>query len=192
VEQHDRAVGHQGFGCQPLAKLPQVDFCGHPKPQVPPHLGLVVRAGLGPHAVAGQHPRIDAELVGHEAHCPRRGSGHVVGAEAQHPQPTQLERPTEPVCATVTPAYLGQIGIAEREEPVEDLCVEVWREPRQPLTLFIRQEPGWHTPTLRLRTCRLLDRVVLCPANAGTRMLARFLQWTFASSTFDSRRSLPT
>jgi len=104
VKQHNRAVGHQGLAGQPDAQLSQVGFRGRPKPQVPPHLGLVVSAGLGSQAIAGKGTGVDTELVGHEAHCPRRGRGNVVGAEAKHPQPTQLERPTEPVGATVTPA----------------------------------------------------------------------------------------
>jgi hypothetical protein len=48
-----------------------------------------------------------------------------------------MERPTKAVGATVTSAYFGQIGIAEREEPVEGFRVEIWRDLRQPLTLLI-------------------------------------------------------
>ena len=86
---------------------------------MPPHLGLVVGSCLGSHAVARQRARVDPKLLGKKAHRARRGVGHVVGAEPQHPQPTQLERPTKTVGATVTSAYFGQIGIAGREEPVE-------------------------------------------------------------------------
>jgi hypothetical protein len=125
VEQHDRAVGHQGLQSQPSAKLSQVGFSGHPKPQVPPHLGLVIGSCLGSLAVACQRAWIDAKLLGKEPHRARRGVGHVVGTEPQHPQPTQLECPTKAVAATVTSAYFGQIGIVEREELVESFRVEI-------------------------------------------------------------------
>jgi hypothetical protein len=79
---------------------------------------------------------IDTELLGRQAHRHRWGCGHVVGAEPQHPQPTELGCPPSWLAAH-DPGISLSISIVEREEPVEGLSVESWREPRQPLTLLI-------------------------------------------------------
>ena len=94
------------------------------------HLVHVVGAGLGPGPVAVQHTWINPQLTGHEPYCRWRSGGHVVGAEPQHPQPTQLQRPAQAVLVAVAATDLGQVGPAQREEPVQGLGFELRGEPR--------------------------------------------------------------
>jgi hypothetical protein len=88
----------------------------------------VVRAGLSAHPVAGKDARVDAELTGQESHRHSRRGGHVVGAEPQHPHAAQLQGPAQAVRVAVPAAHLGQVGVAQREEPVQRLAVELGRE----------------------------------------------------------------
>ena len=83
VEEHDRAVQHQGLIRQPVADLVEVGGGSRAEPQVRLHLVDVVRARLGAGSVAFEHARVDAELAGHERHSPCRRRCHVGRAESQ-------------------------------------------------------------------------------------------------------------
>ena len=155
AEQHDRAVLDQCLGRQPVPGVLQVGVCRRAEPEVGLHLVHVVGAGLGPGPVAVQRTWINPQLTGHEPYCRWRSGGHVVGAEPQHPQPTQLQRPVQAVLVAVAATDLGQVVPAQRKEPVQGLGFEFRGEPRQLLPLGVGQEPDRHPPTLRqpLRRC---------------------------------------
>ena len=108
VEEHDRAVQHQGFIRPPVTDLVEVGGGSRAEPQVRLHLVDVVRARLGAGSVAFEHARVDAELAGHERHSSCRRRRHVGGAEPQQAQPRQLQRPAEPVPISMAAADLSQ------------------------------------------------------------------------------------
>jgi len=50
------------------------------------------------------------------------------GQKPQHPQAAKLQRPAQPVRVAVPAAHLGQVVVAQREEPVQRLVVKLGRE----------------------------------------------------------------
>lgn len=57
-------------------------------------------------------------------------------------------------------AHFGQVGVAQREEPVQCLGVEFGRETQQLLALGVRQEPNRHSENATLLTATLLWLVI--------------------------------